>query len=220
MASKDFRELPLRERARRAAAETFRSEIPPWAIDRSLPQPAGFLTEAFERMLLEAEGGDAHREGLRETPERAAAAFHELTAGYDGTLDLKAFEAEGDQLVTMNDLPFYSLCEHHMLPFHGTASFAYIPGGKIVGLSKFARLLEHYSRRLQVQERLTHQMAEHFMDALAPKGLMIVVKAEHFCMSMRGVQKPGHSTRTSVVRGLMKDDARARDEALSMMGLR
>lgn len=196
-------------------------EVPEWARDSSLPEPAAYLREAFERLIVAAEGESADREGLAETPMRAAQAWRELTAGYRGKLDLKTFDAEGfDQIVTMRGLPFYSLCEHHLLPFHGTADFAYIPGRRILGLSKFARLLEHFSRRLQVQERLTWQMADALVEALSPKGVMVVVRAEHFCMSMRGVQKPGHSTLTSVVRGLMKDDQKARDEALSLMGMR
>jgi GTP cyclohydrolase IA len=208
----DFTKLSPRETARRRALV----QVP---RDRRQPVPTEYLKEAFERLLVHAEGDGAEREGLAETPARAATAWGELTAGYWGELDLKTFEAEGDQMMTIGGVPFFSLCEHHLLPFYGTAYFAYLPGDRILGLSKFVRLLEHYSRRLQVQERLTTQLADELVAAVEPVGVMVVVRAEHFCMSMRGVQKPGHSTTSSAVRGVMKDDRGARDEAMTLLGL-
>lgn len=130
----------------------------------------------------------------------------ELTAGYRETVDLTTFAADGyDEIVAVSRLPFYSLCEHHMLPFHGYAHIAYLPGSRIRGLSKFARLVDLYARRLQLQERLTSQIAERLVDELDPRGVVVVIEAEHLCMTMRGVQKPVSYTRTSVVRGIFRE---------------
>jgi GTP cyclohydrolase I len=200
---------------------TIRSSIkvPEWARNGRVGQPACLLEDAFTSLILAAEGADANREGLAETPERAARAWRELTAGYRAELDLKTFSAEGyDEIVVVRDLPFYSMCEHHCLPFWGKADFAYLPDERILGLSKFARLLEHYSRRLQVQERMTTQIAEHLVEALRPQGVGVVVRAEHLCMAMRGVQRPGHTTVTSVMRGAFRDQPETRSEALALMG--
>lgn len=189
------------------------------APDWSHGEPAGYVKEAFERLLFAAEREEVGRDGLRETPARAAAAWKDLTSGYASDLHLKTFDAEGfDEMVAVSGLPFYSLCEHHCLPFFGTADFVYLPKERILGLSKFGRLLEHYSRRLQVQEKLTMQMADRLAKDLEPRGVMVVVRASHLCMEMRGICKQGAETCTSVVRGLMKEDAKARDEAFRLIG--
>lgn len=172
------------------------------------------------RDVLDLLGEDPDRDGLLDTPMRVAKAWQELTQGYNinpGNL-LKTFENDGTRdLVVVRDIPFYSLCEHHMLPFTGTAHVAYIPGDRIVGLSKFARLVDAFARRLQVQERLTNQIATTIDDVLKPSGVMVVIEAEHFCMAMRGVQKQGSKTITSAVRGVFNDKPEARAEALELL---
>lgn len=175
---------------------------------------------AYHYVLHAVEGENPDREGLRDTPRRAADALAELTSGYHVDIAnlFTTFEADGyDEMVVQTGIRFYSLCEHHLLPFHGTASIAYIPRGKIVGLSKLARLVDAYARRLQVQERLTHQVAKALEKYLEPKGVMVVVQAEHLCMAMRGVEKPNSLTLTSAVRGAMKDKPEARAEALGLL---
>ncbi len=173
--------------------------------------------------ILEAIGEDPQREGLQRTPERVANMYAEVFAGLredpDHHLEVQ-FEAEHDEMVMVRDIPFYSMCEHHLLPFVGKAHVAYVPGeaGKITGLSKLARLVEAYARRPQVQERLTSQVANKLMDVLDPRGALVVVEAEHHCMSMRGVQKPGTLTITSAVRGIFLSDA-TRAEALQLIGM-
>jgi len=173
--------------------------------------------------ILEAIGEDPQREGLQRTPERVANMYAEVFAGLredpDHHLEVQ-FEAEHDEMVMVRDIPFYSMCEHHLLPFVGKAHVAYVPGeaGKITGLSKLARLVEAYARRPQVQERLTSQVADKLMDVLDPRGALVVVEAEHHCMSMRGVQKPGTLTITSAVRGIFLSDA-TRAEALQLIGM-
>lgn len=173
--------------------------------------------------ILEAIGEDPQREGLQRTPERVANMYAEVFAGLredpDHHLEVQ-FEAEHDEMVMVRDIPFYSMCEHHLLPFVGKAHVAYVPGeaGKITGLSKLARLVEAYARRPQVQERLTSQVADKLMDVLDPRGALVVVEAEHHCMSMRGVQKPGTLTITSAVRGIFLSDATGA-EALQLIGM-
>lgn len=179
----------------------------------------GQARSCYRQLLAAVDGEDAQREGLVETPARAANALEELTAGYrvDVPGILKTFDSEGyDEMVVQTGIPFYSLCEHHLLPFFGTAHIAYIPDGKIVGLSKLARVVEAFARRLQVQERLTDQVAGA-LEALEPRGIMVLVEAEHLCMAMRGVQRPGAITRTSAVRGAMKTKPEARAEALALL---
>ena len=171
------------------------------------------------RELLEAIGEDPDREGLRETPRRVADMYSELFEGLEvdpGEHLRVTFEAGHDEMVMVRDIPFTSLCEHHLLPFVGLAHVAYLPGldGRITGLSKLARLVEGYARRLQVQERMTTDIVEAMERELAPKGSIVVIEAEHFCMSMRGVRKPGATTVTSAVRGLFRDDGSYRAEAL------
>ncbi|AZI43943.1 GTP cyclohydrolase I FolE [Deinococcus psychrotolerans] len=168
---------------------------------------------------LAAIGEDPDREGLLKTPQRVARAWGFLTGGYQLTLGEAAgdavFEAEGSEMVIVKDIEFYSMCEHHMLPFYGRAHIAYIPDGKILGLSKFARIVDLYARRLQVQERITTQVAEAVEELLAPKGVAVLLEGTHLCMAMRGVQKQNSSTTTSAMRGSFRDDPRTRGEFMS-----
>jgi GTP cyclohydrolase I len=169
--------------------------------------------------LLEAIGEDPHREGLQATPRRVAAMYEELFAGVDDDPEsylTVTFAAEHDEMVMVRDIPFASLCEHHMVPFIGKVHVGYIPGedGRVTGLSKMARLVDVYARRLQVQERMTTQIADTMEKVLGPRGVLVVVEAEHLCISMRGVKKPGTLTITSAVRGLFRDDPRTRAEAM------
>ncbi|HZU80669.1 MAG TPA: GTP cyclohydrolase I FolE [Acidimicrobiales bacterium] len=172
--------------------------------------------------LLEAIGEDPGREGLRNTPRRVASMYEELFSGHDGdpgTHLTVTFAAEHDEMVMVRDIPFASLCEHHMIPFIGRAHVGYIPGddGRVTGLSKIARLVDDFARRLQVQERMTTQIADCLEQVLCPRGVLVVVEAEHLCMSMRGVKKPGTLTVTSAVRGLFRDDPRTRAEAMQFV---
>lgn len=178
--------------------------------------------ETAVRMILEAVGEDPDRDGLRETPARVARAWGELCWGVGRSpveeLD-KFFESETDEIVGVRDIPFYSLCEHHLLPFHGKAHVAYIPtDGRITGLSKLARAVEIASRRPQVQERLTSAVADAVMEALQPRGVVVCVEAEHLCMTMRGVRKPGTAAVTSAVRGIFRQNPATRAEALALLG--
>lgn len=171
------------------------------------------------RELLEAIGEDPSREGLVETPRRVADMYVELFEGVEsdpGEHLRVTFEVGHDEMVMVRDIPFTSLCEHHLVPFVGHAHVAYLPAesGRIAGLSKLARLVEGYARRLQVQERLTTEIADAMERELTPRGTIVVIEAEHFCMSMRGVKKDGMTTVTSAVRGVFKDDAAYRAEAL------
>jgi GTP cyclohydrolase I len=172
--------------------------------------------------LLEAIGEDPGRDGLVRTPSRVAAMYGELFAGLaeDPAEHLEVtFAADHDEMVMVRDIPFASLCEHHLIPFMGRAHVAYIPGddGRITGLSKLARLVDGYARRLQVQERMTTQVADAIVRTLGPKGVLVVVEAEHLCMSMRGVKKPGTVTVTSAVRGLFRTDSSTRAEAIQFI---
>jgi GTP cyclohydrolase I len=174
------------------------------------------------REVLVAIGEDPERDGLQRTPARVADMYEELFAGLhdDPAKHLTiTFEANHDEMVMVRDIPLYSVCEHHLAPFHGRAHVAYIPGddGRITGLSKLARLVDGFARRPQVQERLTTQVADALMDVLKPAGVFVVIEAEHLCMSMRGVKKPGTLTVTSAVRGLFKDNPATRAEAMSFI---
>jgi len=164
--------------------------------------------ETAMRMILEAIGEDPEREGLKDTPKRVARMYEEIFHGLerDPREDLQVlFTEEHDEMVLVKDIPFYSMCEHHFLPFFGKAHVAYIPAkGKITGLSKLARVVEGYAKRPQLQERLTSQIADAIMECLHPRGVLVVVEAEHMCMTMRGVKKPGSYTTTSAVRGIFK----------------
>jgi GTP cyclohydrolase IA len=178
--------------------------------------------ERAVREILIAIGEDPDRDGLARTPARVARAYAELFAGLrvDPALVLSStFEAEHEELVLVRDIEVFSLCEHHLLPFHGVAHIGYIPGtdGRITGLSKLARLVDAYARRPQVQERLTTQVADMLMDQLKPRGVIAVLECEHMCMAMRGIQKAGSRTVTSVVRGIFQTDAKSRSEAMSLI---
>ncbi|MDR2493532.1 MAG: GTP cyclohydrolase I FolE [Coriobacteriales bacterium] len=173
-------------------------------------------------MLLEAVGEDPTREGLLDTPERVARMYEEVLGGMrqdPGTLFKKSFGENHREMVLVKDIPFYSLCEHHLVPFFGVAHIAYLPGkdGRVCGLSKLARLVDAFARRLQVQERLTSQIADTLVEQLAPNGVIVVIEAEHLCMSMRGVKKPGSRTITSAVRGGFERSISTRSEALSLI---
>ncbi len=186
--------------------------------------PAASDSELFRsaiRTILEQVGEDPEREGLLKTPERVEKSMRYLTSGYALTANevigdaLFASESH-DNMVMVHDIEFYSMCEHHMLPFFGKAHVAYIPNGQIVGRSKIARVVDVFARRLQVQERLTDQIASALDDALSPKGVGVVCQAQHFCMQMRGVEKQGSMTTTSALRGVFRDDQRTREEFLRL----
>jgi GTP cyclohydrolase I len=178
--------------------------------------------EAAIRELLIAIGEDPERHGLADTPARVARAYKELFAGLytdpDSVLDT-TFDEQHDEMVLIKDIPLYSTCEHHLVSFHGVAHVGYIPGedGRVTGLSKIARLVDLYAKRPQVQERLTAQIADALMRKLNPRGAIVIVEAEHLCMAMRGVRKPGAVTTTSAVRGQFKSDAASRAEALDLI---
>jgi GTP cyclohydrolase I len=184
------------------------------AIGSEIDQEAA---EVAVRDLLFALGRDPDAEGLAETPRRVAAAFAEMLT--HDPVELTTFENDAgyDELVVVREIPFHSLCEHHLLPFHGVAHVAYLPGERIIGLSKLARVVELHARELQVQERLTMQVAECLQEHLQPKGVGVVIEAEHLCMSLRGVQKAGTRTTTSALLGLLRHDARTRSEFFSLV---
>jgi GTP cyclohydrolase I len=175
--------------------------------------------EAAVREILAAIGEDPERDGLLATPGRVARMYAEICSGLheDPTQHLRtSFEADHDEMVMVRDIPLYSVCEHHLAPFIGSAHVAYIPNdaGRVIGLSKFARVIDVYARRPQVQERLTSQVADALETSLDPRGVMVVIEAEHLCMSMRGVRKPGSTTVTSAVRGLFRTSVATREEAM------
>lgn len=187
-------------------------------------RPLRFDAEKVQRavrMLLEGIGEDPDREGLRETPARVARAYAEICwgVGRSPSEEIDKFFAAGtDEMVIVRDIPFYSLCEHHLLPFIGKAHVAYVPtGGRITGLSKLARAVVVAARRPQMQERLTSEVADALMEALQPQGVLVCVEAEHLCMTMRGVRKPGTTAVTSAVRGVFLDDPRTRAEAFALL---
>ncbi len=173
------------------------------------------------REQLRLLGEDADRPGLRRTPERVEKALRWLTRGYEMSVEDVVgdgvFEAEHDEMVIVKDIEVYSMCEHHLLPFFGKAHIAYIPDGRIVGFSKLPRIVEVFARRLQVQERLTDQVAHAIQDVVQPKGVGVVIEAAHLCMMMRGVEKQNSKTITSAVRGVFRDDPRTRDEFLRLV---
>lgn len=177
------------------------------------------IKSAVTEMLL-AIGEDPAREGLVETPRRIAEMYGEIFAGLaeDPAEHLKVgFEVAHDEMVILRNIPFYSMCEHHFLPFHGEAHVGYIPDGRVVGISKLARVVEGFARRPQLQERLTSQIAEAIMEALEPDGVACVIEAEHLCMTMRGVQKPGSRMITSAMRGTFRESSVTRSEFLSLV---
>jgi GTP cyclohydrolase I len=210
---------PLAARSRVTARD-----VPEPRADENLDLDAAPSDNAeFEGLvgrMLELLREDPDREGLRKTPQRVANSLTWLTRGYD--MDVRdvvgdaVFEEEHSSMVMVRDIELYSLCEHHMLPFFGKAHIAYIPNGRIVGLSKLPRIVEVFARRLQVQERLTEEIAQAIQDVLQPKGVGVVIEAYHLCMMMRGVQKQNSQTVTSAVRGIFRNDARTREEFLHL----
>jgi GTP cyclohydrolase I len=176
--------------------------------------------EDAARELLVALGEDPSRDGLRDTPRRVAKAYAELLSPQPFNPTTFPNDENYDELVVARDIPFHSLCEHHLLPFHGVAHVGYLPGERIIGLSKLGRVVDLFARRLQVQERLTSEIAAWLDDHLDPKGVGVLIEAEHLCMSLRGVQKAGTLTATSALRGLVRDDARTRQEFLALAGRR
>jgi len=176
--------------------------------------------EKAVREILWAVGEDIGREGLKETPERVARMYAELLAGMheDPKEHLRSVFAENyDEIVLLRDIPFYSICEHHLMPFIGQAHVAYLPSGAILGISKLARIVVCFARRLQAQERLTYQIADFIMNSLKPQGVAVVLEASHSCMTIRGIKKPGSMMVTSAVRGIFKRDPKSRSEVMSLM---
>lgn len=172
------------------------------------------------RLLLEGIGEDITREGLIDTPDRIARMCEEIYGGLDQEADhhlLKQFPVENNEIVLEKNITFYSMCEHHLMPFYGRAHVAYIPDGKVVGLSKLARTVEVYARRLQIQERMTAQIADDIMKYLAPQGVMVMLEAEHMCMTMRGIKKPGSQTVTMVTRGVFAENKELQDRFLQLV---
>lgn len=174
------------------------------------------------RLLLEGIGEDPDREGLAGTPDRVARMYGEIFAGMEADVAeplSRVFAVEHNEMVLEKDITFYSMCEHHMLPFYGKAHIAYVPQGRVLGLSKLARTVEAYARRLQIQEQMTGQIADAIMEHLAPQGVMVVVEAEHMCMTMRGVRKPGSRTVSIAVRGVFQEDAALQERVFRMLQL-
>jgi GTP cyclohydrolase I len=178
------------------------------------------LSESFHQ-ILEAVGEDTSRQGLQKTPVRAARAFEFLTQGYrqcvEDVVNGAIFDSDASEIILVKDIELYSMCEHHLLPFIGRAHVAYIPNGKVIGLSKVARLVDVFARRLQIQEQLTTQIADALMRTLHPGGVAVVIEAKHLCMMMRGVEKQNSVMKTSCLLGSFKDDARTRSEFLSLL---
>jgi GTP cyclohydrolase I len=175
----------------------------------------GRIEAAVREILLEI-GEDPEREGLRATPDRMHRMYHELTAGYhvdpERLINRAVFDVDYSEMVVVKDIPFYSLCEHHLLPFFGSAHVAYVPDGRVIGLSKIPRIVEMYARRLQVQERMTQQIADFLMERLEPKGVGVVLEATHLCAAMRGIRKPGTTMTTAAVLGLFRRNDKTRAE--------
>ena len=180
------------------------------------------LADLYENMLRNI-GEDPAREGLLKTPERAAKALQYLTRGYNQTIDevvnKAIFESDNDEMILVKDIELYSLCEHHLLPFIGKCHVAYIPTGKVIGLSKIARIVDMYARRLQIQENLTKQIADTLMDAINPAGVGVIIEAEHLCMKMRGVEKQNSVMTTSMMLGSFREHSRTRAEFLRLIKL-
>lgn len=172
------------------------------------------------KLIIEGIGEDVNREGLLETPDRIARMYEEIFSGIGETAEehlSKTFTVEGEDLVLEKDITFYSMCEHHFVPFYGKVHIAYIPNGKVAGLSKLARCVEVYSKKPQLQERLTSEIADALMEYLDAKGVMVVIEGEHMCMTMRGVKKPGAKTITTTYRGLFKEDIELKKEVINLI---
>lgn len=200
------------------------SEIPPphlWFSHLAMGDIDTARIEKAIREIIEALGEDPDREGLVETPQRVARFYEEVFGGIHGDpgemIDAFFGDEHYQEIVMVREIPFYSMCEHHFAPFHGQAHVAYMPDGTVTGLSKLARLVEGFARRPQMQERLTAQIADCLNDRLEPLGVLVVIEAEHMCMSMRGVKKPGALTVTSAVRGIMESNPATRSEAMSLL---
>jgi GTP cyclohydrolase I len=210
---------PLGERPR-VDGHTVPSPRADWGLDLDHAPARNAEFEALVRRQLELLGEDPRREGLVRTPQRVANAMAWLTRGYAMNVEQVVgdalFEDTHENMVLVRDIEMYSLCEHHLLPFFGKAHVAYIPAGRIVGLSKLPRLVDMFARRLQVQERLTEEIAQAVEDVLRPRGVGVVIEAAHLCMMMRGVEKQNSKTITSAVRGIFRADARTRDEFLRL----
>ena len=178
------------------------------------------LSEHY-RAIIESVGEDIHRDGLKDTPLRAAKAMQYLTRGYNQKLEdivnNAVFESDISEMVVIKDIELYSMCEHHMLPFIGKCHIGYIPDGKVLGLSKFARIVDMFARRLQIQENMTKQIADAIMEVTHAKGVAVVIEAQHMCMMMRGVEKQNSSMTSSVMQGLMKDNLSSREEFLQFI---
>ncbi len=189
--------------------------------DRMQEKRLRAMEEIFGK-LLEEIGEDRNREGLLKTPGRAARSFEFLTQGYrqsvEEVVNDAIFHSDASEIVMVKDIELYSMCEHHLLPFIGRAHVAYIPDGKVIGLSKVARIVDVFARRLQIQEQLTTQIADALMETLHPTGVAVVIEAKHLCMMMRGVEKQNSVMKTSCLRGVFKEDARTRGEFLSLLG--
>jgi GTP cyclohydrolase I len=189
-------------------------------VARPVPKPGDPIADLVDALLLEL-GEDPSRQGLRATPERVSRALRELTEGYrvkpEEVVADAIFEQDYDEMVVVKDIPFYSLCEHHMLPFFGEVHVGYLPKGKVIGLSKIPRLVEVFSHRLQIQEQLTKQVAEALNQALSPQGVGVVIEARHLCMEMRGVETPGGRMMTSCMLGTFRRDPRTRAEFLELV---
>ena len=177
--------------------------------------------EEYYRQIIEGVGEDTDREGLEKTPERAAKAMQYLTRGYTQTIDEVVnnaiFESDNDQMILVKNIEMYSLCEHHLLPFIGKCHVAYIPTGKVIGLSKIARIVDMYARRLQIQENLTKEIADTLMDAIQPAGVGVIIEAQHLCMMMRGVEKQNSKMTTSMMLGTFLNHDRTRSEFLRLV---
>jgi GTP cyclohydrolase I len=189
------------------------------ARDGTEPTDGSMAVESAVRQILVEMGEDPDRQGLADTPSRVRRMYRELTAGYwvdpERLVNKAIFDVDYSEMVVVKDIAFYSLCEHHLLPFFGTAAVAYIPNGRVIGLSKIPRIVEMFSRRLQVQERMTRQIADFLMERLEPKGVGVVMEASHLCAVMRGVRKPGTIMTTSHVLGLFRTADRTRAEFFS-----
>lgn len=175
------------------------------------------------KLILEGIGEDVNREGLLETPLRVAKMYEELAGGYKDSAKThleKRFDVENNDIVLEKDIQFYSLCEHHMLPFYGKVAIAYIPNGEVIGLSKMARTVDVFAKRLQLQERMTSQIADAFMEELNPQGVIVLVEAEHMCMTMRGIKKPGTKTVTVIARGEFKDNEQLQNQFYRMLAVK
>jgi GTP cyclohydrolase I len=189
-------------------------------MKKKTTRPDAERIEKAVREILLAIGEDIEREGLKKTPERVARMYEELLGGMheEPTKHLRGvFKENYDEIVLLRNIPFYSICEHHMMPFIGKAHVAYLPSGTVLGVSKLARIVDCFGRRLQTQERLTFQIADFIMDSLKPQGVTVVLEASHSCMTIRGVKKPGSVMVTSALRGIFMKDSKSRNEVLSLM---